>query len=933
MSAAGLSSLGPDRPFPGLRPFAYADHPYFFGRADQTYALYRMLDRGRFVAVVGSSGSGKSSLVFAGLLPLLDRERRELGGRQWVWRDMSPGDAPLDHLIDLLHNLATKLEDGSDADERFAASQRDRIAYLIRHSSRGLVEALAEIYGLQDKTLVLVVDQFEELFRYATSAQLRNRGKELQWREEAVLFVQLLLTASRDPDCSARFMLTMRSDFIGDCARFQGLPEAVSEAQFLVPALRRDQIEEIIGKPVAKAGGVIDPMLTKRLLTDAGEDFDQLPVLQHCLSRLWEQAGPAAAGAGRHLTLDHYEQIGRMAGALSQHADAILSNDLAGLTPVVAQVFRALSELDREGRAIRRVVPFAQLAAETGADESVLRKVIDRLRADDCSFLRPSPTKTPQLGPQTLVDVGHEALLRRWEKIRGDPEATGEPNDPRPVGWLKQEEADGRRYQALLSIARTDHAGRAVLSPEQTDWWEALRPTSAWAERYGGGYEQVARLIESSRRHERRRQQRTLIFRIAVPAFTLLLIVVGTMLYGNYRQSQLAEQGKIIAMSSAQQLLLDRVLESLNAGSISVPAAQQLIEPIENQITAEVGSAKLTPEIVKLKIRLLVTYADILTASGDNQQASERARQAAAMAEDLVEQAPTDSTARHLAYAALFRVGDAVIAHGETQANLKEGLKYYQRAQAIAAQLRDEKPTDGNRQYTLAFVDNKVGETQELLHKPDEAMKQFTAALAIAKTGPNKAEWVSYAPITMTKIGDLLESRHPPDFDGALQQYQEALKLQQELADQFLGNASILSNMARTNGLIGDALLSRDRPGDFEQALKAYNEAISIDERLSFRDPASALWLGYLASKYRRLARALELQGKTKDALVQYKKELIVRQKLVAKDPQKQTWKKNLKDCQDRIAALSGAPVATGSVAAPGAANSAEQLGSTKAGQ
>ena len=291
MIALGESALGPDRPFPGLRPFAHADHAYFFGRTDQIYALYRMIDRGRFVAVVGNSGSGKSSLVFAGLLPLLDKEKREVGGRQWVWRDMSPGDEPLDRLIDLLHGLATQLQPNSGSNSQFAASQRDRIAFLIRHSSRGLVEALAEIEGLQNKTLVLVVDQFEELFRYASSAQLRDRGKELKWREEAVLFVQLLLTASRDADCRARFVLTMRSDFIGDCARFQGLPGAVSEAQFLVPALRRDQIEEIICKPIAKAGGLIDPMLVKRLLTDGTDDFDQLPVLQHCLSRLWSRRG------------------------------------------------------------------------------------------------------------------------------------------------------------------------------------------------------------------------------------------------------------------------------------------------------------------------------------------------------------------------------------------------------------------------------------------------------------------------------------------------------------------------------------------------------------------------------------------------------------------------------------------------------------------
>ena len=88
-------------------------------------------------------------------------------------------------------------------------------------------------------------------------------------------------------------ILTMRSDFIGDCARFHGLPEAVCAAQFLVPSLTRDQLDDVIRKPIEKAGATIDPELIERLLNDCGTEMDQLPVLQHCLLRLWEEAGKA----------------------------------------------------------------------------------------------------------------------------------------------------------------------------------------------------------------------------------------------------------------------------------------------------------------------------------------------------------------------------------------------------------------------------------------------------------------------------------------------------------------------------------------------------------------------------------------------------------------------------------------------------------------
>ena len=127
-----LSAVSAAHPFPGLRPFAYQDHEFFFGRQDQIYALYRLIDRFRFIAVVGSSGSGKSSLVRAGLLPLIDLETRETGGRNWVWSEMRPGDAPLLRLTNLLASLSV------DDDPMVASGRRDRIAAQLHRSSFGI---------------------------------------------------------------------------------------------------------------------------------------------------------------------------------------------------------------------------------------------------------------------------------------------------------------------------------------------------------------------------------------------------------------------------------------------------------------------------------------------------------------------------------------------------------------------------------------------------------------------------------------------------------------------------------------------------------------------------------------------------------------------------------------------------------------------------
>jgi len=247
------STLSAERPFPGLRPFGYADRDYFFGRQSQTFALYRLVEHGRFIAVIGSSGSGKSSLVLAGLCRLLAEEGEDPGGPHWVCLDMRPGASPLSRLAKALARLS-----GTDsADE--SARRCDRVEYRLRQSSFSLGEALAEADGLNGRTLLLIIDQFEELFRFGLAGLGQRRAGigETQAREEATQFVQILLDADRRRLENVRVLITMRSDFIGDCAFFHGLSEAVSATQYLVPNLTRSQLEEAIHKPVEKAGAII----------------------------------------------------------------------------------------------------------------------------------------------------------------------------------------------------------------------------------------------------------------------------------------------------------------------------------------------------------------------------------------------------------------------------------------------------------------------------------------------------------------------------------------------------------------------------------------------------------------------------------------------------------------------------------------------------
>jgi hypothetical protein len=507
VTRSGGTALSTARPFPGLRPYAFEDYPFFFGRTDQIYSLYRLLDRARFIAVVGNSGSGKSSLVQAGLLPLIKEESEESGARSWQWTEMRPGNAPLTQLTNSLMKLSQ-----SDEDPVVSADRRERIAFALGLSSFGLTDALGEIESLRNKSILLVVDQFEELFRYVGTSDSREQAR---WREEVTKFVQLLLEIGRSRSCPIHIVITMRSDFIGDCGRFHGLPEAVSATQFLVPSLTRDQCEEVIRRPIESAGGTIEPALVERLLNDGRGELDQLPVLQHCLMRLWERAGRERTGASdragaggrrsRHLTLHDYRAIGTINRALSMHADEILE-DLPSLHLAVEQAFRALSEVDTEGRAARRPLAFSRLLAEAGVPEQDLRSVLNRFRADDCSFLVPAPSSVPEIQSDTRIDVGHEALLRHWERVSAEPVTTPELlADASRAGWLQAEESDGQHYRGLLALVGPERGvSRTTLPLDQVDrlfsWWRSRPRTAAWAERYGGNFERVERLFRTSLR-------------------------------------------------------------------------------------------------------------------------------------------------------------------------------------------------------------------------------------------------------------------------------------------------------------------------------------------------------------------------------------------------------------------------------------------------
>lgn len=261
-----------DNPFPGMRSFDMNQTHLFFGREQQIFKLLNKLRTHHFVTVVGASGAGKSSVVRAGVIPML------YGGgfmadldSAWKIVTLRPGNSPIRNLAESLNQTGV-LADLVEPEILRLQLIRDTLS----KNSEGL-NTFYELSGLTDKLLV-VVDQFEELFR------LQKDSDRLD--DESTSFVKLLVAAARN--AQIYILVTMRSDFIGACSVLPDLAEVINDGQYLIPRMSRDELAKAISCPVSVVGAKIDPHLVTDLLNFLNDNSSELPVLQHALMRTYE---------------------------------------------------------------------------------------------------------------------------------------------------------------------------------------------------------------------------------------------------------------------------------------------------------------------------------------------------------------------------------------------------------------------------------------------------------------------------------------------------------------------------------------------------------------------------------------------------------------------------------------------------------------------
>lgn len=413
-------------PFVGLRPFDIDDHHWFHGRDAEIAALRRKIRSNRFTAVIGAAGCGKSSLVRAGILPALVE-----GGCQPIV--IKPGSSPIARLAAALSDSACNKTTCGSIKHPQAVPGTDHDHTKLRPS---LLREISRQLASETQQLILVIDQFDELFRYGE--EVRKTDKSASEKEKHA-FVELLLTAVSQHTSRLHVIITMRTDFLNHCTAYAGLAEVLEAAQYLVQLPQRNQLEEIIRAPIAKAGGKIDEKLLQRILVDVAEQTDALPTLQHTLKRLWE----VAQGDPRWLSEQNYYTIGGLANSIHVKAEQITSNlrrDHKEDFVTLECVMKSIAALDEQGRAIRRPQKrstLLRLVTESLGDSKAandsLSRVLNTLASEEISFV--------QLGDDddVEVDIGHEVLIRSWRRLCGGSRQF-------ITGWLVDEREDNRGW-------------------------------------------------------------------------------------------------------------------------------------------------------------------------------------------------------------------------------------------------------------------------------------------------------------------------------------------------------------------------------------------------------------------------------------------------------------------------------------------------------
>ncbi len=509
----GLKADNPKlNPYVGLRPFLPEESDLFFGREGESEEVLKKLLKNRFVTVMGASGTGKSSLIYCGVLPRIEKLSEE-GAAGWKVITFRPGNDPIGNLTEALINFV--------GDETSRNSLKESVSNLLRVNPGSLSTLIKDMVIRNNEKVLLLVDQFEELFRYTI------KGTGAVASENASSFVSQLEHAVAQTDTEIYSIITMRSDFIGECAHFQGLTQLINDSNYLVPHMGRENYRSAIEGPVKYAGAGIDPKLVDTLLNDIGDQTDQLPVLQHALMRTWSY-WQELDDPDRPISVTDYDSVGTMRDAMSRHANEAFDELGTEGREICEKTFKAITEKGADNKGIRHPMSVRSIKTIIGCTSEALFEVIEKFRVSSRSFI--TPREGVSLDDDSIIDLSHESLMRLWDRLKE---------------WVDEEAASVQMYLRLSEASAMYQQGKTTLwrPPDlqlAINWREQQKPTLAWAERYDPAFERAMVYLRTSEKEylaeeenkirlQKRQMKRTRI--VAMILGGAAIISVGFMLF------------------------------------------------------------------------------------------------------------------------------------------------------------------------------------------------------------------------------------------------------------------------------------------------------------------------------------------------------------------------------------------------------------------
>jgi tetratricopeptide (TPR) repeat protein len=905
-------------PYKGLLYFEEADGNRFFGREKLTDELYARLaglleaeaDRPRILPVLGPSGCGKSSLVRAGLVPRLARERLAglLEPRVLV---LTPGPHPLEALARPLARLAT----GDVA----AVAETDEFLGILSKVNRtdGLRRIVDALPSLGPARLILVVDQFEEL--YVTPAAPRERET---FEAERDRFVATLIDATTDRGGRLLALTVLRSDFFGATQCHPELNTQIARWGFLVPGMAKQELEAAIRKPAElvqppyKFPMAFVDLLVNEVLGSPGA----LPLLQFALQRVWDALPDDPAE-----TLDRLGGVGGVVAAEAENIFGCLSKEDQA---VARRAFLAMVNLGEGTPDTRRRAKLDEITTSAVTAEQE-HSVLARFSRPEARLV----TLSQEPGSGVTFEVAHETLIRRWDRLRG---------------WLHE----GRDDQRLLHRARE---AAEYWAQNKGSLWRSfeLEQLKEFAQRVPQDISAgLARFLDASlaadvasRNAERRRERNTLVATASGLVVALILAgIAGWQWRIAETQRSRAERSLVLATDTANGLVFDLAQQFRNVAGVPAATIKDILDRARRLQDQLLGGGETSPELRRSEAEALIETTNTLLTLGDTQGALAAATQARDIFRTLVTSNPDSADFHREASISDERLGDVLVVQGQLDA----ALAAYRDSLAIRKRLALKNPGSTEWQRDLSVSHNKTGDVLVAKGQLDDALAAYRDGLAIRKAlalkDPSNARLQRDLSVSHNEIGGVLVIQG--HLEDALTAYRDGLAIRRALARNDPCNSQCQRDLSVSEEHIGDVLVAQGRPnaalaaylngldvakalaaqdpgntdwqrdvlvgddrvGDvlvtqayLDDALSAYRDGLAIAKALALKDSGNTQWQRDLSVSYDRIGDVLVTQGKLDDALAIYRDSLAIKQAFTLKAPSNTDWQRDLAVSDERI--------------------------------